>query len=352
MDPASLGPSTVSLRVDASYVPITISWDSVERRVSIIPQRRLELFRTHTVRLESGIRARDGSPLDSSYSWQFRTLGIRLPESPGPTDRSKSESRFVRLSWSIGQVGSGPLESSLYAGTDSTAIATRSKGALAVGPMTSFVPREAWPSGVEIFWAVSVRNGTTGERRDGSVWSFRTLPADQPVDSVSLALDDWGYVWIDTQDGVMHQDCFSVALEVGGIVLKTAVRWDLRPFRGRKLAGATMVLSRGNRFRGRITTDVFASADYWSACDIQPDGAPHASERVGTATAGEGETMSFDNDVLAAHLEAMFRYQGYFGFVLQSIRREDLVPAGCRLILRFYSENPGAATAADARPYP
>ena len=43
-----------------------------------------------------------------------------------------------------------------------------------------------------------------------------------------------------------------------------------------------------------------------------------------------------------AHLEAMLRYEGYYGYVVECSLHQDYMAAGCRLILRFFSERGGA----------
>src|SRR5437762_12157961 len=117
--PATLNDQTVTLRLDARYIPIAIAWDSTERKVRIRPQELLALLRTHTVRLGSGITSRSGVPLAKEYSWQFKTSGVRLPDLPAPADGTEEESPFVRLAWRETGAIPGVTSCSFYESVDS-----------------------------------------------------------------------------------------------------------------------------------------------------------------------------------------------------------------------------------------
>ena len=103
-----------------------------------------------------------------------------------------------------------------------------------------------------------------------------------------------------------------------------------------------MIITRGRGDSLTAVTEIYSSADYWSACDLNLDGAPHRAERLASGSARRGESMFLSTDALTAHLEAMLRYEGYYGYVVECSLHQDYMAAGCRLILRFFSERGGA----------
>ena len=341
LDPATLNDQTVTLRLDARYIPIAIAWDSTERKVRIRPQELLALLRTHTVRLGSGITSRSGVPLAKEYSWQFKTSGVRLPDLPAPADGTEEESPFVRLAWRETGAIPGVTSYTIYASVDSAAVASRRAAAVASRATPAYLPRQRWPYDTTIYWSVTVRNSATGESVDGPAWRFRTLRADAPVDSIELPLSDWSFLWRDDNHN-LYEECLGETFESGYPALVCAIRWDLRSYPAYKLAGATMIITRGRGDSLTAVTEIYSSADYWSACDLNLDGAPHRAERLASGSARRGESMFLSTDALTAHLEAMLRYEGYYGYVVECSLHQDYVAAGCRLILRFFSERGGA----------
>ncbi len=332
MDPTTLSPRNVSVRVDERYVDVRLAWDPQTWELRIDPVDNMVLSRTHTVRLETGIRSAKGLALTSPYWWQFTTIGIRSPRAPWPPNDTDGESPFVRLAWQHADVGEQQIQYLLFANVDSAKVAERIGGPIAATTAPLFLPTSRWPQGVRNYWAVTARNLSTGEQVDGPVWSFRTFSTESATETVELPLSDWSFL---TYLG--DQLCFGASFETGGEVSNCAIRWDLRPLGPRKLASAQMVLGQIGTSSAR--TNVYSSND-WRACFLQTPGPPHSVSLMGSGVS-DGTAITVASDVLTAHLEATMRYRGYFGYVLSSSAHRVYPASQCRLVLTLYRE--GAA---------
>lgn len=335
IDTTAVTDTTIALRLDAAYVPVALRWSEGATRVMLRPLAPLRLLRTHTVRLTAPLRARDGGRLGATYAWQFRTRALRTPSDPWPPDGTPGESPFVRLAWSL--VGApGGVTYEVRWSPDSAAVAAGA-GTVRATTSTELFPPARWGADSTYYWRVIARHAGTGEESVGPIWRFTILPADTPTETVVLPLSDWGYL---DRSTVAAQVCFSSTILAGGETFLNAVRWDLEPYRGRKLAGAALQLgwvSTGARF----TNPALIALSYWDACAIAAPGPPFETRQLaGSHTAFDGATITFDAFGVTAHLEAMIRYRGYHGFRIRTSSRQDYDADECRLTLRLYREDP------------
>jgi fibronectin type 3 domain-containing protein len=77
---STISSSTVTLSGPGGAVPAAVSFDSASRTATLSPAATLSFSTTYTVALASSIKAADGAPLGTTYSWQFTT------QAPPPPD--------------------------------------------------------------------------------------------------------------------------------------------------------------------------------------------------------------------------------------------------------------------------
>ena len=69
LDPASVGPTTVFLKIDTRRIPVAVSLDDSGRRVVLEPTQPLALRSTHTVLFTTGVRTALGAPFAAAWQW-------------------------------------------------------------------------------------------------------------------------------------------------------------------------------------------------------------------------------------------------------------------------------------------
>jgi len=97
-------------------------------------------------------------------------------------------------------------------------------------------------------------------------------------------------------------------------------------------------------------TDIYATANHWSACDLYPGGSPYRAERLATGAGGPSQSISLSTDALTAHVEATLRCGCYYGYIVEASPRQDYMAEECRLILRFFSEHGRGAVVSAGSP--
>lgn len=341
LDSLTVTDRNVDLRVDTERIPVAVTWEAATRRVRIAPLVALAINRTHTVTLGAGLADSAGTKLSTPYAWQFGTIGVRRPAKPFPPDQVDDESPFVTLSWDASEVSAGDIEYSIWASRDSAAVAARSIPRLIAVKTPFLMPRTRWPLGLNTFWSVVATNRSTGDTLVGPVWRLGILPASTAIDSVALRLSDWGHY---DSGGPPYQLCFDTRFSSSGGRYRAAIRWDLRPFGPLKLASATLVLQPTTTLLANGPR-IWGSTDYWPACDIQVPGPPHIDPTGPLAQAQLARDVGLyttSADYLIAHLEAMTRRSGFYGYVLTSDSQIDFIEPGSYLALRWYRTGPVA----------
>jgi len=80
MDPTTITGSSYTLRrPDGTTVPATVSYDGPTKTATLTPSSALAVSTTYTARLETTVKASDGTPLANAYSWSFTTSTPATP---------------------------------------------------------------------------------------------------------------------------------------------------------------------------------------------------------------------------------------------------------------------------------
>jgi hypothetical protein len=346
LDSLTVDARNVALKLDTQFIPATVTWEAATRRIRVRPSVELFISRTYTVRLEAGLATAEGKALDQPYFWQFKTRGVRTLRDPYPPDRTTGESPFTALSWDSTGAPSALVIYEIYINEDSAAVAERRPRPFAQTHRPNYVPRSAWGFGTR-WWAITMTSPATGERLDGPVWRFDTVARDTPTDTMTVTLNDWGYY--DTQNG--ESNCFGRSYKTG-LRFRSAIRWNLAGVGPRKLAGAQMLLAYVPAGSGFPGPSIFPSLDDWYACGITATGPPHieAAGAVGFGRLVDPGLILVASDALTAHLEAMLRRRGFYGYVVAAPEATFLAD-GSTLTLRWFREA-GITTPRASAPIP
>jgi len=308
LNPRTVDTLNVYLKLDGQRTPITVSYDTTLKRVTLKPRVVLELQRTYTVEFSTAVKGADGTPLASGVFYQFTTNSLRRPTYDFPVAPSL-EGPVATLGWG-GTLGpTNNLFYELYASTDSNAVIARTAPMLARSVFTRFVPSVAWPMGATIYWALTVENLTTHERLAGSLVSFQTLDASTPLDSVTISTRDHGgrAATIFTQ-----QQCNLQNFTTGG-TFNGAVHWDVGQIPGNaRLQSVSLKLNIWSADTSTVQgaqPALWMAQNEWLACTMNAPGPPY-NELTGllaTATTEDSRTAVFNSDRLTGLLEAQLR---------------------------------------------
>ncbi len=308
LDPATVTPRSVFLKLDGARIPSTVTYEAATRRIHLRPTVVLELRRTYTVEFTPAVLDAGGTPLPPGIFFQFSTNSLRRVAYDYPT-ADALEGPVVTLGWGGTQIPVNEIFYEVYAGADSAAVAGRAVASLQRTVFTRFLPHAAWPAGSRVFWAVTSENLLTGERMDGPVQTFRVLPASVPVEEASVSLRDVGSSDIRNRN---VQYCTRQTLPAGPS-FNAAIHWNYSTVpAGARLVGATLTLTAldGNAgATGGANSGVWLSQNDWTACSVLAPGPPYP-ELSGHLASGNAVTpiqLDFSSDRLAAFVEAMAR---------------------------------------------
>lgn len=333
MDASTMTASNVFLKLDTQRATIVTSWDAVARRLRIVPTVRLALRRTYTVEIGPGMKTAEGASLTTgAWFFQFGTNAARRPTTARPLAGTLNESAFVMASWDSTELSAGNISYELWSGLDSSAVAARSGLPAAITTRAQWLPSVAWPLGQRIFWSVTVVNATAGERLDGAVQSFTTIPAGLVEDSLLVKATDYGYSYLQPQNPVNpYQYCSqdSIASVPSGYTT-----WLSFPL-GALPADVHVASARIEANAWPHDVDRLAATSLWiwsskyawiHPCKPSynfPDQLPSADQLLATGrqvTPG-GRLVVFQSDLLASHVEASVRRGGFFGYQFTSSQR-------------------------------
>ena len=332
MDASTMTSSNVFLKLDTQRVPITTTWDPAARRLRLFPGALLALRHTYTVEIGSGMKTAEGTSLSTgAWYFQFGTNGERRPSTPRPHPGDSNESPFVMVSWDSTELAAGNISYELWSGLDSTAVAARAGSPTATLSKSRWLPTVAWPLGQRVFWSVTVVNGTIGERLDGPVQSFSTLPAGFVEDSLAVKASDYGYSFLMSSNPVNpYQFCSqdSVA-SFGGITCWLSFPLGALPADVHVASARIQAWVWAYDVDRLVTSPVFLwSSKYAWIHPCKPsfnftDQLPSSDQTLAQArqvTPG-GRQVVFQSDLLASHVEASVRRGGFFGYQLTSLQR-------------------------------
>jgi hypothetical protein len=320
LDPRTVTTLNVYLKLDGQRLPITVGYDTADRRVTLTPTVILELQRTYTVEFSTAVKGADGTPLPPGVFFQFTTNSLRRPTYDFPVAASLEEGPVTTLCWGGTQGPTNNLVYELYASSDSAAVVARTAPMLTRSVFTRFVPSVAWALGSNVYWAVTVENQTTHERLDGSLRSFRTLDPGTPIDSLTIHGRDHGSKSTSSNAQSCNAQTFSCGLPFNG-----AVHWDLSSLPANiRLQGVEVRLTEP---AGSTTSIPNANPSLWIAqndwlpCTMNSPGPPF-NELTGFLAGAVAETpvvARFSSDRLAGLLEAQYLGRGLlFGTVLRA----------------------------------
>lgn len=344
LDPASVNERTVFLKLDTVRYPVTLTYDAPSRAIRVAPRVRLALLRTYTVEITSRVTTADRRPLAPGF-WQFRTNGLRRLENPYPVPGTQNESPFVFLRWGETETSAGVIVYHVYAGADSAAIAARSTAPIYNGVVPSLVPGKSWGLATRLYWAVTAENRTSVEQLDSPVWSFETLPAGLPVDSLALGASEWGQ--FDRTTNLMS--CFTEFIFAGSRY-NDGIRWPQeRDAPNLKLARAQirMYAVAGNPLSGAPA--IYPVRDPWASCGYS--NTVPATDNVKIADAfriGLTPHIAFESEALTAYAEAVGRSGPAYGFSLRATTSVSFLSPrygadGPVLVLYYYRTAPAPA---------
>jgi Bacterial Ig-like domain len=320
LDPATVDVRHVFLKVDTRRIPIVVSYDGSRHRVTLVPQAQLALLTTHTVEFSPSLRTAAGDTLGPGVFWQFTVSSLRRPRAPFPADSAVGESPFVRLGWTGTEEFAGGVSYDLWAGPDSSAVATHATAPLSTTLTDFYLPTTRWAQGTTLYWSVRETNLSTSEQLDGPVWRVTPLPASTPIDSVLVPTKDWFFGNIVTSQnggvtyiGACKRD--SIVIAAG---FDNALRWNfagLSP--GILVAGAVLTTTplfgyATNLPRGLT---VFAISNAYSPCTgsvpVNSFIAPKRGALLAPGAASpSGTQVLFSADAFSAFLESEVRHGG------------------------------------------
>ncbi len=351
LEPSSVSVLTVYLKQDTRRLPVTVRYEGLTRRVLVQPAGPLDLQKTFTVELSPRIRALQGDSLGATAFFQFTTNSLRRPKYDFPIAGAR-EGPVTSLGWSGNGAINGNISYEIYASSDSAAVATRSVPYLQRAVFLYLLPRVRWPQGSDVYWSVTAINLLTGERLAGAVTRFRTYPADAPVDSVSIGIQDWG----GRSQTSTTQQC-GVALLSASPAHNAGIRFSLASLSSAlQVASARVELPVPDTYMPTLNTIApvlhFAQND-WSTCAFSFPGPPYPEVNSLLAT-GAACTLPnravFEGDAIGAFAEGQARRRPYYGFVLRSpsLIQYGIQPINgstARVIVYFYPPGTDAETA-------
>jgi hypothetical protein len=191
LDPKTATSTNVFLKIDTERVPISVALEDSGRTLVMRPLHLLDLRRTHTAVLTPRLHTATGGAFDTTFAWQFTTVGVRFPAHSEPATGSSFESPVTPLYWTSTDGNVGPVEYRVWISTDSAAVAAETAPSFTTSA-AQYLPFSRWTPSVTQFWRVRVRNLETGDVAASRVWSFTVAPTDAPVDSVILPIASMG----------------------------------------------------------------------------------------------------------------------------------------------------------------
>jgi hypothetical protein len=354
LDPATVIPANVSLRLDAARVPVTLEYDATTRTLTLRPQTTLRIRRTYTVEFDAALATADGVPLDSTYFWQFTTTSVRRPGHPVPADGAVEQAPYAVRRWDATESSAGAARYDVYTGDDSAAVAARrvTPRASTSALVTASV---ATPLGATVWWAVDVTNLETGEQASGPLWHYTVAAPGAPVDSLVLPMITFAATGVNFPTNV---NCRSVTMTIGGRN-NAGILWDISVMPADiRIAGARLVIWPQSISANTANTALWGTLESYDGCAGSYTGAPLRDVARGPLAAGiydpSGSVVVVRGDPLVAHLQAAATVGGLYGYsftsdaayTIYSPNSVDLRP----ILTVYYYRGPTGGAAATSAP--
>ena len=331
MDAATFTTGNVFLKLDTQRVPIVLSWNPATRRLTVLPQALLQLRRTYTVELTSGILDAGGTSIgDAGWYFQFTTNSARRPGNARPRTGEAAESPFAMLSWDSTEAVAGSMSYQVWGGLDSATVAARAGTPIVTTTRARWLPDTRWPSGQRLYWAITVINAATAERFHGPVHSFNTVPPGTPLDSLLVRGSDYGvnYLIFGVSPVYPYQFCASDSIWSQ----PSTQSWMTFPLSGLpadvRIASARLEVYTFSHYVSRLgstTMTLWSSKFDWPRpcrSNIQfRESLPIQDQAVAAGRQESDRRILFMSDLLASHVEASVRRGGFFGYEFISTQR-------------------------------
>ncbi|MDX6475769.1 MAG: hypothetical protein QOH95_1280 [Gaiellaceae bacterium] len=196
MDGSTITGSTVTLSGPSGAVPASVGYDAASRTATLSPAAPLAFAQAYTATIASSVKASDGAPLGTAYSWQFTTQAPPPPDvsstSPADADTGVSPAADVRASFTRALDPATVTTSSFTLRDSSGALVPATVGYDAGLRRAQLTPAHA----LDLSGSYTARLGTAIKTTDGValdapfVWSFdvsATMPAPPTVTSIAPA---------------------------------------------------------------------------------------------------------------------------------------------------------------------
>lgn len=313
LEPKTVDTTSVFLKRDTQRVPCAVGYEPTSRRIVVVPRVALSLNATYTVVVTDRVRGRDGAALAADYFWQFSTTSIRRVDYLAPS-ATVPATAVAMLRWSSPDALPGQLWYDVYAGDDSVAVHNRLVPVRTGGLNAFWLPRQYWPAGERVYWAVTTTNLSTGERLLSPVTSFTVLSDGAPTHEVSTPAVDWGAI----QSGRPTQYCSQSYVPVG-IGYNSAVRFSPAAAQmGTRVKRARLVMHASANAHLIPGVQIWSCNAQWAACGMIYAGPPFRDTDAPLGTASVGATSNelvFDSPGLAAWVEGILRGGDFSGLV-------------------------------------
>ncbi len=360
LDPASIGPTTVFLKLDAARVRSDIQYDAATRTVRITPLETLRLRRTYTLEIGPRVTTAAGAALDSTYFWQFTTTALRLLEHPMPLDGASGQGPFTPLTWDAPDPDAGAVRFELYTAPDSAAVADH-----VVSPIVTFESVRMAPQrralGSTWWWSLRATNLDTGEQTQSPLWRFTVVGPEAIVDSLVVPVSSFGSA---SSTRPLSPTCTGTTLNLGGGNVTAAIRWQLESVSpGLRLADAAIRVQPVNFSANVANAVVYGTTTDFTGCGVHYGGPPVPDLGAGRLAPGVYEQtfgpLLYHGDGLTSHLQCAVRLGFPHGYTFASdatfqiysdfAAAEALRP---QLRLYYYRDPPGATVAPVSRAMP
>jgi hypothetical protein len=191
MDASTIDNTTFTLTGPSGAVPASVSFDAASQTATMNPTAQLAFSTTYTASVAATVKASDGAPLATAYTWQFTTQAPPPPDvtstSPADGDTGVSPAANVRATFSQPIDPTSITTSSFTLRDSSGALVPASVGYDSTLQQATLTPTSQLTGG----GTYSARIGTTVRTQQAAtldapfVWSFTVAPTPPPPPTVT-----------------------------------------------------------------------------------------------------------------------------------------------------------------------
>ena len=191
MDASTIDNTTFTLSGPAGAVSASASYDAATQTATLDPTSSLAFSTTYTAKVAATVKASDGAPLATAYTWQFTTQAPPPPDvsstSPADGDTNVSPAANVRAILTQPLDPTSITTSSFTLRDSSGALVTATVGYDSMSQQATLTPTRQLTLG----GTYTARLGTTVRTQQGAslaapfVWSFTVATAPPPAPTVT-----------------------------------------------------------------------------------------------------------------------------------------------------------------------